>query len=1166
VFDKPQDIKDREAFVDSSLTELAALSATKLKVLQDDLARETFKEKLRQGNQQHVDKHKKISAWIATNRAYLQVKEAVDSVGDANKNLQTIKAYAADKVDVTNLNVAALKKLGHEILTDKYQSALSSYVFPTPDEITGREKEVADAWVELDGLYATKLAILNDDLAREEFREKLRLWNEQHIDKFKKLNVFITESTAYLAKKEPVNSVAEAQVNLAKIQTYQRDQRDMHGSSVKVLGELGAQILAAKYETSLSSFTFRTAEEIKQREAEIDASFNKLTDMSKAKLAVLEDDLKREEFCEHLRQRNKLHTDKHGKIAAWIAQSKAYLEKKEPVNSISDAEINLNTLHTWETDKSDMSSGDVVALKKLGAEIITAKYQTDLSSYVFPTPDEIKAREAEVDDAWVLLAQLSSKKLAVLEDDLAREKFKQKLRQWNAEHTDKHKQITQWVGTNRAYLQKKEPVDSVADARGNLQALRTYEGDKIDVNTLNVTAMNTLGADILSAKYETALSSWAFETPDEVKGREGEIAAAWVELSQLSAAKLEVLEDDLAREIFREKLRLSNEQHIAKHGKISAWVADSTAYLTKKEAVNSIAEAQVNLAVLHAYNRDQNDMNNLNVAALKQLGDAIIKDKYETKLSKWVFPTPQEITAREAEIDASFTKLTELSKTKLEVLEDDLAREQFKAKVRQWNSNHVEKHKIINAWIGDSTSYLMRTEEAQSVVQAHTNLDRLAAYDADKVDMTNVNVSTLKKTGKDILEAKYESKLSKYEFETPDEVRKREKYVDDQWVNMSGMSAAKKRVLDADLQREQTKEKLRLDFANLARDFTRFAKDACDDAVATHFGFTLQAVEAYPIGANNAAVSADLGKKQAADKELNDKIEEMEVKDNVYTTLTRADLTAASKSVTDALDARKARYDEELARLRADDALCKQFADLVDPFAKELEAHKAKLEAMYGKESLETQHAFVVARLEDVPKDGKIAQLKSLQAQIDARGVAHNPHSLLTVLDAEVLFSQYGVYLATKKATLDEEIRNKNMRGLSESDLEEIKLQFQQFDKSKNGVLEKNEFKACLYSLGHEKNNHEVVSIMKKYGGDDGKGIVFDGFKEFMICELGDTDTRDDILAGFALLANDNPSVITLEPLNDTMKDADVDYLKQNCKASGNGLEYKSWTEEVFAR
>src|SRR4051812_14585038 len=104
--------QDREAFVDATLAELATLSATKLKVhflryhslfdvlcaqhhtvtllvcswcacgmvvcvaqvLQDDLARETFKEKLRQGNQQHVEKHKKISAWIATNRAYLQVK------------------------------------------------------------------------------------------------------------------------------------------------------------------------------------------------------------------------------------------------------------------------------------------------------------------------------------------------------------------------------------------------------------------------------------------------------------------------------------------------------------------------------------------------------------------------------------------------------------------------------------------------------------------------------------------------------------------------------------------------------------------------------------------------------------------------------------------------------------------------------------------------------------------------------------------------------------------------------------------------------------------------------------------------------------------------------------------------------------------------------------
>jgi len=238
----------------------------------------------------------------------------------------------------------------------------------------------------------------------------------------------------------------------------------------------------------------------------------------------------------------------------------------------------------------------------------------------------------------------------------------------------------------------------------------------------------------------------------------------------------------------------------------------------------------------------------------------------------------------------------------------------------------------------------------------------------------------------------------------------------------------------------------------------------------------------------------------------------------------------------------------------------------VDPFAKELEANKSKIEKMYGNATLEQQLAAVEAFVTNQSQAMCLSELKALQVKIDERKVAHNPHSLLTVLDAEVLLKQYEVFLNTKKATLEEEIRSKNMRGLSERDMLEIKQQFEQFDKSKNGVLEKNEFKACLYSLGHEKSNHEVGEIMKKYGATDAKGIVFDGFKEFMIVELGDTDTKQDIISGFTLLANDNPESITVDPLNDTMKDVDVDYLKTNCKPAGNGLNYKTWTEEVFAR
>ena len=52
----------------------------------------------------------------------------------------------ADKVTQTNTSVANLKQLGNAIVTAKYKTSLSEYVFPTPDEIHSREKFVDDQW------------------------------------------------------------------------------------------------------------------------------------------------------------------------------------------------------------------------------------------------------------------------------------------------------------------------------------------------------------------------------------------------------------------------------------------------------------------------------------------------------------------------------------------------------------------------------------------------------------------------------------------------------------------------------------------------------------------------------------------------------------------------------------------------------------------------------------------------------------------------------------------------------------------------------------------------------------------------------------------------------------------------------------------------------------
>jgi len=136
--------------------QLDELYNAKHKQLNDDLARELFKEDLRQKNKQHIDRFKEILEWVKEKKAYLSKKDAVDSIRDAKTNLATLELYLRENTEKTSSSVAALKSLGDQLLNDKYETQLSSYKWETPAEVQDREKQVDDAWAKLDELHKKK--------------------------------------------------------------------------------------------------------------------------------------------------------------------------------------------------------------------------------------------------------------------------------------------------------------------------------------------------------------------------------------------------------------------------------------------------------------------------------------------------------------------------------------------------------------------------------------------------------------------------------------------------------------------------------------------------------------------------------------------------------------------------------------------------------------------------------------------------------------------------------------------------------------------------------------------------------------------------------------------------------------------------------------------------
>jgi hypothetical protein len=897
---------------------------------------------------------------------------------------------------------------------------------------------------------------------------KLVRWDNRHKDITAKLQTWVAEKEAYLNTKEVINSVGAAQYELSRLDGYDQESKQVESSTFASLVQMG---------NDLAGETFESIDATRAREQELAEAFVRLGGLSTKKRPVLEDDLAREQFRDGLRLQNQEHIDIHTNLTAWIGDKEAYLNTKEAIDSVSEAQVQLSLLDSYEAEKQMATDSNVAQLKALGGEIQGARYSTQYSSAQWETPGEIDERHANVDAKWAELSQLSSHKRVVLEDDLARENFKANLRVLNTNHNDKSVKLQAWIAEKEAYLNTKEEINSVAEAQLQLSLLDAYDKDKESTTATNVAQLKALGAEIHTAKYSTEHSSacWSSmnEQPEQVQEREAAVDAKWVDLSQLSAAKRLVLEDDLAREIFKANLRVLNTNHNDKTAKLQAWIAEKEVYLNTKEKVESVAEAQLQLSLLDAYERDKSTLADTNVAALKALGAEIHTAKYSTQYSSACWSSmneqPEQVQERESGIDAKWAELSRLSAAKLEVLEDDLAREQFRDKLRNWNHNHQSAFGRLQAWVALKKEYLNKVEEIDTVSGAQVQLKLLTAYGKDKQLKSDTLVAALKKLGAELLEARYHTKHSSAQWETPADVTSRESEIDAAWAELSSLADAKQRTLEADLAREIKKEELRVRFAGLAGDFTRWARETSDKVASSQFGFDLPEVEAYAaeLQSSDSSIGSEADSYRDRSTAVFDEAAALGVRDNVYTDATPASLAQVRASLDAALAARSQAYQAELDVQRANDALCKRFADVADPLSRWITEQKDVITK--SKAELDEQLAYVQQRLASTAADSaNLAQVRSLQDEIDSKSIT-NRHTLLTARDVEVQWQQYEAFLGRKKQMLQEAIEHHKLRGITPEQYAEIETNFKQFDKNSNGRLEPKELKACLYSLGEER-------------------------------------------------------------------------------------------------
>jgi len=445
---------------------------------------------------------------------------------------------------------------------------------------------------------------------------------------------------------------------------------------------------------------------------------------------------------------------------------------------------------------------------------------------------------------------------------------------------------------------------------------------------------------------------------------------------------------------------------------------------------------------------------------------------------------------------------------------------------------------------------------------------------ADKEDATNINVSSLKKQGAEILSAEYKTELSSYVFPDPGSIKSREFAVDKEWSLLDDLAKQKKAVLDADLKRELLKEETRLAFANTARDFHRFAQDKIQESKETNFGFTLQEVKHFKEQLDKQekeylTYGANMKKEY---EKIHCDLVNLKVTENVYTKHTPESLNATQDQLHSELKEKRSAYDKELKRQQDNDALCIDFAHKAEATAKRIKSTKDSI--ANSTKPLDAQLQDVTSAQDVNEKSTEKADAKEAQEKINNAKITNNPHTVLTLPDLDVAFTQYNLFLATKKDVLEKEIEHKKLRGITQGQYAEIDRQFKKYDKDSSGKLDRTEFKACLYSLGEELGRREIQAIMDKYSGvQNTTSITYEQFKEFMIIYFGVTDTKQDITNAFKQIAAGDEKSIAIGQIvprrMEVLAEEDLAFFKTSSPKTENraeSWEYTPFVEEVFNR
>jgi len=201
-----------------------------------------------------------------------------------------------------------------------------------------------------------------------------------------------------------------------------------------------------------------------------------------------------------------------------------------------------------------------------------------------------------------------------------------------------------------------------------------------------------------------------------------------------------------------------------------------------------------------------------------------------------------------------------------------------------------------------------------------------------------------------------------------------------------------------------------------------------------------------------------------------------------------------------------------------------------------------------------------------IDASSKLLQVEELNKKLIQGGVTENKHTDIQFATLKVDYDQLVKLTSQKEGILQKEILHKKGSKVSAEQMAEFKEVFDHFDKDRSGSLGRLELKSCFQSLGFAEEDSSVDKIISEIGA--GGKVKFDAFVNFMSTKTADTDTKDQILEAFKVLAA-NKDFITEDDMRRALPSEKVQYLTSHMplfNSTPGSFDYVAWCSGSFAQ